>query len=53
MRRPILKFHLVDVEPDADDGNVHHIGFDGTVDEDASQFVVFIVNVVWPFYAEF
>ena len=52
MCRPILELHLVDIQSDADDGNVHHVGLDSAVDENASQFVVLEKDVIWPFDAE-
>ena len=49
MGGPVLKLYLVDIQSDADDGNIHHIGFYRAVDEDAGEFAGFIKNVVGPF----
>ena len=49
VRWPVLEFHLIDIQPNTNDGNIHHVGLDGAVDEDSGEFSVFKIDVVGPF----
>ena len=47
---PILKLHLIDIQSDTNNRYSHHLASDGTVDQDASQFLSINNDIVRPFH---